>query len=119
MESALEKKQEQATKEIAKFKEKITPDLKEDHDKVSKLHHEVGKEIRELRDIRDNITKTDAWPNPHQNIKEFIDKSNILSDQEKEQLNTELDAELQDLEYFQENRALRRVSAWTSDSHPD
>ncbi len=100
--------QQEREKTLGDFKQPITPDRMAEHDRLIQHRNEVGKEIGDLRDLR-QIKNQD---NLLELIVDSISKSEVLSPEEKADLTTDIDEELRDLEHYIKHKEFRRLSVW-------
>ncbi|MDR7151334.1 hypothetical protein J2W49_003310 [Hydrogenophaga palleronii] len=102
--------QQEREKALREFKQPITPERMDEYRRLIELRNEVGKEIGNLRDLR-QIKNQDHLV---EQVLESISNSGSLGEEEKANLTNELDEELRDLEHYIKRKEFRRLSVWFS-----
>ena len=108
IQAKLNKIRQEREKLLSEFKQPITPETKEEHEKLVELRNEAVKEIDGLRDLR-QLKKQEDLP---ELINESISSSNLLSTDQKNELHNAIREELRDLEHYVKYHEFRRLSVW-------
>lgn len=100
--------QQERERALSQFKQPITPERMEEHNRLVAYRNEVTKEITDLRDLR-QIKNQEHLA---EQIRESISNSAALSGEQKASLAKEIDEELRDLEHYIKHKEFRRLSVW-------
>lgn len=100
--------QQEKDKALNQFKQPVTSETMEEHNKLIEYRNEVSNEIAALRGLRQLKNQNRLV----EQIRESISNSAALNDDEKANLTKELDEDLRDLEHYIKYKEFRRLSVW-------
>jgi hypothetical protein len=100
--------QQEREKKLREFKQPIAPDKQDEYKQLIDNRNEVSKEMDKFRDLRQLKNQR----NLAKKITKEIEESENLSTLEKQELNSEIEEELRDLEHYTKHKEFRRLSVW-------
>lgn len=103
------KHKKQIGKELSEFgKTAITPERRPDHDLLcnrNKLIYDENQEIRRIRQIKDQKNLPSL-------INKFITESSVFTETEKNEINSEIEESMKDVEFYINRKEFRREDHW-------